>query len=64
LNQSASAIEAWRSQAVTSQLEIDDKQSRLAVLQGEIANLRQTLDQENAASAERDEVQTKLGQVH
>src|SRR5262245_3106679 len=44
LDHSASAIEALRSQAVTTRVEMDDKQSRLAVLQSEIETLRQTLD--------------------
>jgi chromosome segregation ATPase len=64
LDQSTSAIEALRSQAVTTRVEMDDKQSRLAVLQSEIETLRQTLDKANVASAERDQLQAKIGQAH
>jgi chromosome segregation ATPase len=64
LDQSASAIEALRDQAVMTQVEMDDKQSRLAVLQSEIETLRQTLDKANVASAERDQLQAKIGQTH
>jgi chromosome segregation ATPase len=64
LDRSTSAIEALRSQAVTTRLEIDDKQSRLAVLQSEIETLRATLDKANVASSEPDERQTKIGQAH
>lgn len=64
LDQSASAIEALRNQAVMTQVEMDDKQSRLAVLQSEIETLRQTLDKANVASAERDQLQAKIGQTH
>jgi chromosome segregation ATPase len=64
LDQSASAIEALRNQAVMTQVEMDDNQSRLAVLQSEIETLRQTLDKANVASAERDQLQAKIGQTH
>jgi chromosome segregation ATPase len=64
LDQSTSAIEALRSKAVTTQLEMDDRQSRLTVLQSEIASLKQTLDKASAASAEPDESRTKVGQAH
>jgi chromosome segregation ATPase len=64
LDQSTSAIEALRSQAVTTRIEMDDKQSRIAVLQIEIETLRQSMDQANVASAEHDQLQAKIGQAH
>jgi chromosome segregation ATPase len=64
LDQSTSAIEALRSQAVTTQLEFDDKQSRLAALQSEIESLRQSSNKANVASSEPDGLQTKIGQAH
>jgi chromosome segregation ATPase len=64
LDQSTSAIEALRSQAATTQLENDDKQSRLAALQSEIESLRQSLHKANVASSEPDGLQTKIGQAH
>jgi chromosome segregation ATPase len=64
LDQSTSAIEALRSQAVTTRIEMDDKQSRIAVLQIEIETLRQSMDKANVASAEHDQLQAKIGQAH
>ena len=64
LDQSTSAIEALRSQDVTTRVEMDDKQSRIAVLQSEIETLRHTLDKANVASAERDQLQAKISQTH
>ncbi|HEY7763439.1 MAG TPA: hypothetical protein VIB38_00500 [Aestuariivirgaceae bacterium] len=64
LDQSTSAVEVLRSQAATTQVEMDDRQSRIAALLSEIEALRQTLDKANVASAERDQLQAKVGQAH